>query len=195
METGTAGGTIVGFGTQDFSLVQFYWEQGSYDDGVIFRIGEMDPALIWDGGRYVSSNYAFFSPAFSDTLPMALPEARLEDWFLAGVEAVAPQRALAHVIEGERDTLSIAGQGIPSGSEIVAIAIGKAACAMAREFEARAGSRIRAGLAITKDDHALPLAHFAVRLAGHPLPDARSAAAAREALALAAGCSSCSSPA
>jgi porin len=73
LDTGTVGGTIVGFGMQDFSLVQLYWEQGSYDDGVILRIGEMDPALIWDGGRYVSSNYAFLSPAFSDTLPMALP--------------------------------------------------------------------------------------------------------------------------
>jgi porin len=77
LNTGTVGGTIVGFGEQDFSLVQFYWEQGSFDDGAIFRIGEMDPALIWDGGRYVSSNYAFFSPAFSDTLPMALPGAGL----------------------------------------------------------------------------------------------------------------------
>jgi porin len=54
-----------------------YWEQGSYEDGIIARIGEMDPALIYDGGRYVSSNYAFFSPAFSDTLPMPLPGAGL----------------------------------------------------------------------------------------------------------------------
>ena len=77
LNTGTVGGTIVGFGEQDLSLVQFYWEQGSFDDGVIVRVGEMDPALIWDGGRYVSSNYAFFSPAFSDTLPMALPGASL----------------------------------------------------------------------------------------------------------------------
>jgi hypothetical protein len=77
LDTGTVGGAIVGFGTQDFSLVQLYWEQGSYDDGLIVRIGEMDSALIWDGGRYVSSNYAFLSPAFSDTLPMALPGAGL----------------------------------------------------------------------------------------------------------------------
>lgn len=73
LDTGTVGGAIVGFGEQDFSLVQFYWEQGSFDDGAIFRLGKMDPALIYDGGRYVSSNYAFFSPAFADTLPMALP--------------------------------------------------------------------------------------------------------------------------
>jgi porin len=77
LDTGTVGGTIVSFGAQDFSLVQMYWEQGSCEDGLLFRVGEMDPALIWDGGRYVSSNYAFLSPAFSDTLPMALPGAGL----------------------------------------------------------------------------------------------------------------------
>ena len=77
LDTGTVGGTIVTFGTQDFSLVQLYWEQGSYESGQIVRVGAMDPALLYDGGRYVSSNYAFLSPAFSDTLPMALPGAGL----------------------------------------------------------------------------------------------------------------------
>ena len=33
LDTGAVGGTIVGFDTQDFSLVQLYWEQGSFDDG------------------------------------------------------------------------------------------------------------------------------------------------------------------
>ena len=77
LDTGTTSGTIVGFGRQDFSLVQLYWEQGTPEDGFLFRLGRMDPALIWDGGRYVSSNFAFLSPAYSDTLPMALPGAGL----------------------------------------------------------------------------------------------------------------------
>ena len=77
LNTGTVGGTIVSFGTQDFSLVQLYWESGSFDESLLLRIGKMDPALIWDGGRFVSSNYAFLSPAFSDTLPMPLPAAGL----------------------------------------------------------------------------------------------------------------------
>ena len=77
LNTGTAGGTIVGFGEQDFSLVQLYLEAGNYEDRYIARLGKMDPALIYDGGRYVSSNYAFFSPAFSDTLPIPLPGAGL----------------------------------------------------------------------------------------------------------------------
>ena len=77
LNTGTVGGTIVGFGLQDFSLVQLYWEQGSIEDRGILRVGKMDPALIFDGGRYVSSNYAFLSPAFADTQPMPLPGAGL----------------------------------------------------------------------------------------------------------------------
>jgi porin len=104
LNTGTAGGTVVGFGTQDFSLVQLYWEQGSYEDRFQVRVGEMDPALIWDGGRYVSANYAFFSPAFSDTLPMALPGAGLG---VAG--AVYPTRSTyitagVHDANGQRTT-------------------------------------------------------------------------------------------
>jgi porin len=77
LDTGTIGGTIVTFGRQDFSMVQLYWEQGAPDNGFQFRLGKMDPALIWDGGRYVSSNYAFLSPAYSDTLAMPLPGAGL----------------------------------------------------------------------------------------------------------------------
>ena len=72
---GSAWGTAVGFNSQDYALVQLYWEQGSEETMVRYRIGKMDPGLLYDGGRYVSSNYAFLSPAFSDTLPMALPGA------------------------------------------------------------------------------------------------------------------------
>jgi hypothetical protein len=97
LNTGTVGGTIVGFGIQDFSLVQLYWERGSYKDGRICRIGKMDPALIYDGGRYVSANYAFFSPAFSDTQPMALPGAGLG---VAG--AVYPTKS-TYIVAGIHD--------------------------------------------------------------------------------------------
>jgi hypothetical protein len=97
LDTGTIGGTIVAFGTQDFSLVQMYWEQGSYDEGLLFRVGKMDPALIYDGGRYVSSNYAFLSPAFADTLPMALPGAGL-----GAAGAVYPTKS-TYIVAGVHD--------------------------------------------------------------------------------------------
>ena len=57
----------------------------------------MDPALIWDGGRYVSSNYAFLSPAFSDTLPMAQSDAGL-----GVVGAVYPTRS-TYIVAGIHD--------------------------------------------------------------------------------------------
>jgi porin len=97
LNTGTVGGTIVGFGAQDFSLPQLYWEQGSYEDNLILRVGKMDPALIFDGGRYVSSNYAFLSPAFSDTLPMALPGAGI-----GLVGAVYPTQS-TYIVAGVHD--------------------------------------------------------------------------------------------
>jgi len=111
----------------------------------------------------------------------------LEAWFRAGLGAVSAERVLEHAIEGDAGSLRIGGEPVPAGSRIVALSIGKAACAMARELERCAGDRIRSGLAITKDGHTLPLEHFAVREAGHPIPDARSATAAREALKLVAG--------
>jgi hypothetical protein len=71
-EVGSLWGTVVSFDTQDYALKQLYWEQGSYADQLIYRAGKMDPSDIYDGGRFVSSNYAFLSPAFSDTMTMPL---------------------------------------------------------------------------------------------------------------------------
>ncbi|MEN8183035.1 MAG: DUF4147 domain-containing protein, partial [Myxococcota bacterium] len=45
--------------------------------------------------------------------------------------------------------------------------------------EAHLGERIAAGLCVTKEGHGGPLQRFALHEAGHPIPDARSVAAAR----------------
>jgi porin len=92
---GSLWGTTVDFDNQRFSLVQFYWDHGSFDDGLRYRIGKMDPALIYHGYRYASDNYSFLSPAFSNTLPIAAPDAGLgtavgiyphgETYVLAGI--------------------------------------------------------------------------------------------------------------
>jgi glycerate-2-kinase len=58
---------------------------------------------------------------------------------------------------------------------------------MASALEEVARDRIAGGLVVTKDGHGLPLDVLPVREAGHPLPDARSEAAAREVLELARG--------
>jgi len=99
----------------------------------------------------------------------------LEALFRAALAAVEPGGALRRALAGT-----------PLPERCVVVAIGKAAAALAAAFEREAGARIARGVAITKDGHGRPLARLALREAGHPLPDARSAAAGAEALALAA---------
>ena len=124
--------------------------------------------------------------------PPAEPPRRtqLERWFRAGLEAVSPERVLERALVGEGDHLEIGGDRLPDGSSLVVLAVGKAACPMARALERRAAGRLRRGLAITKDGHASAVEGFEVREAAHPVPDARSARAARDALAFAAGVAS-----
>ena len=66
------------------------------------------------------------------------------------------------------------------------LASGKAAAAMVEGAQRVLGDRIARGLATTRDEAEGVLGAVAVRATGHPLPDARSARAARAALALAA---------
>lgn len=72
-QVGSLWPTTVSFNVQDYSLVEFYWEQGSFEDRARLRFGKMDPGLFLDGGRYVSSNTAFLNAAFSDTPTLAFP--------------------------------------------------------------------------------------------------------------------------
>ncbi|HVP30569.1 MAG TPA: DUF4147 domain-containing protein [Myxococcota bacterium] len=119
----------------------------------------------------------------------ASPRALLEALFHAGLSAVDAQRAVSRAVSDAREPsapLRVLDETLPGHAQIVALAAGKAACAMAQALEERAGPRLARGLAVTKDGHALPLRRFRVREASHPVPDARSAAAGCEALALAA---------
>ena len=96
-EIGSLWGTVVNFDTQDFALKQLYWEQGSYEDRLIYRGGKIDPSDIYDGGRFVSSNYAFLSPAFSDTMTMPLPAPGL------GLAAAVYPSANTYIMGGVHD--------------------------------------------------------------------------------------------
>jgi len=69
----------------------------------------MDPALVYDAGRFVSDNYAYLSPAFSDTLPMALPAPGL------GVLAVVYPHGEWYVMAGLHDANGSRTSGDPSG--------------------------------------------------------------------------------
>ena len=112
--------------------------------------------------------------------------AELEAIFRAGLEAADPTAALARVVMPRREALWIAGEQLPRGSRCSVIAAGKAAPAMAAAFESAAAALDLRGLLVTKDGHGRRPARFEACEAGHPLPDERSSAAGRAALAVAA---------
>ena len=90
------------------------------------------------------------------------------------IRAVQPDDAVARALEG---------QEFPG--RVVLVAAGKAAWQMAKAAHDCLGSRIDAGVVVTKYGHSMgPIANFSCREAGHPVPDENSFAGTREALAL-----------
>jgi glycerate 2-kinase len=118
--------------------------------------------------------------------PAPARRAELESIFREALEAVEGGACVLRAVSGEGADLAVAGRPLPPAARIVMLAVGKAAAPMARAFEARAGARLAAGLAVTKEGHGLPLARARLRETAHPVPDARSERAAREALELVA---------
>lgn len=70
------------------------------------------------------------------------------------------------------------------GGRLWLLCIGKAAAPMAAEAHRLLGARIAGGLVVTKAGFALPGLPFPVHETGHPVPDERGVAAAREVEAL-----------
>ena len=92
--------------------------------------------------------------------------------------------ALVAVHAGRALERALAARALGPGP-FALLAAGKAACAMAEAARRALDGRIARGAVTSKDGHARALPGIAVHEAGHPLPDARSEAAAREAIALA----------
>src|SRR5215467_10517587 len=72
-----------------------------------------------------------------------------------------------------------------SGGRVLVVGAGKASGAMAAAAEEAWGDRIAAGVVAVKDGYTAPTRTVRLLEAGHPVPDERGAAAAREILALA----------
>ena len=96
------------------------------------------------------------------------------------------ERAVAACLRREGGRLILADQALAPDARLRVLAAGKAAVPMARALVARAGPRVAEGLVVSKPGHGGPVPGLAFREAGHPVPDARSAAAGLAALALAA---------
>jgi hydroxypyruvate reductase len=75
----------------------------------------------------------------------------------------------------------------PPAGRVVVVGAGKASGAMASAVEDAWGERVAGGLVVVKDGHLAETRRVELVEAGHPVPDERGAAAARDLLALALG--------
>ena len=75
----------------------------------------------------------------------------------------------------------------PPAGRVVVVGAGKASGAMASVVEEAWGERVAGGLVVVKDGHLAETRRVQLVEAGHPVPDERGAAAARDLLALALG--------
>jgi glycerate 2-kinase len=102
--------------------------------------------------------------------------------FHAGVDAVSPWEAVRRVIEIlPNGAVRVACVEIPDARRIRVIAVGKAACTMARAVVDSVPDvrREELGIAVVTDENAVEVRGLRVLPSGHPVPDARGLAAAR----------------
>jgi hydroxypyruvate reductase len=95
----------------------------------------------------------------------------LESAFEGALDDLDPARLVEHALPPKP----------PRGARVRVIAVGKAAAAMARGAFTRWESRVEDALVVTQHADSVP-DRATLALAGHPLPDERSVAAAEEAL-------------
>ena len=95
----------------------------------------------------------------------------------SSINAVKPDEAVSRALAGQ----------VFSG-RVVLVAAGKAAWQMAKAAHDCLGSRIDAGVVVTKYEHVMgPIANFVCCEAGHPVPDKNSFAGTQKALDLVSG--------
>ena len=71
---GALWGTTKGFNTEDFAIVQLWWEQFLFEDHVKLTAGKLDPANFYNGNRFQSQNTFFLNRAFSENPARAFPD-------------------------------------------------------------------------------------------------------------------------
>ena len=111
--------------------------------------------------------------------------------FIAGVGRVDPGLLLSHVLRLEGLSLRVhQAQGdfvydLDGYRHILAVGMGKASAVLARGLEEIVGDRLDEGFVVTKAVDGVVCSKIRLVQGGHPVPDARSAAAGAEILALA----------
>lgn len=104
-----------------------------------------------------------------------------QEIFSSAINAVQPHVLLPYHVYIDKEILHIAGEkiNISSISNVVVIAAGKAAPAMAKVAEEQLKNLITKGICITKYGHSIPLCKFQTTEAAHPVPDNNSILAGR----------------
>ena len=120
------------------------------------------------------------------------PAARhAEPIWRAALDAVDPYRAVRREASLDGEALRVGGASLDlAGRRILVVGGGKAGVPMTEAAVDLLGRRIAGGLVITKRGHGEgrgAVGPVAIRLGGHPLPDAEGALSAAELAALAAG--------
>jgi hydroxypyruvate reductase len=107
--------------------------------------------------------------------------------FLAGLRAVEPGAAIRRCCRLDGDSLQIKDKiyDLSRFETILVLGVGKAGGPMAKAVEELLGARISEGLVTVKYGHVADLRKITLREAGHPVPDEKGMAAARDMLRLA----------
>jgi glycerate 2-kinase len=109
----------------------------------------------------------------------------------AALAAVEPAAAVARFLRRDGDALSAGERAfdLRRVGRVIVVGAGKAGAPMASAAAGILGDRVSAGLVVVKDGHAGVAApdHIRIVESGHPVPDERGVAAARELAALLGG--------
>ena len=107
----------------------------------------------------------------------------------AALAAADPQEAVRRHFRREGDVLWVEDRRYDLGRyrHLYVVGGGKASAAMAAAVEEVLGDRLSGGVVNVKDGYALPLRRVRLQEAGHPLPDERGQAGARQMLDLLQG--------
>ena len=99
----------------------------------------------------------------------------------AAMEAAEPGAALRRYVRREGDLLLVDGRPYDlAAGQVFLVSVGKAAEAMARAAAELLGERLTAGVVVVKDPPHAPIGRCTITVAGHPLPNAQSVAAAEQ---------------
>lgn len=100
----------------------------------------------------------------------------------AALDAADPVNAVRRYVMREGDVLHIGGRmyDLARYRRVLAVGAGKASGAMAQAVEEILGERLTAGWVNVKDGYMAPTRRVHIHEAGHPLPDARGVAGARQ---------------